>query len=743
MSTAAIWAEGIGKRYRIGAREQSYRTIRETVSGWAQAPARAWRSWRRGGARAPESIWALRDLSLEIAPGEVAGLIGGNGSGKSTLLKILSRITEPTCGLAEVRGRVGALLEVGAGFHPELNGRENIYLNAAILGLSRAETARRFGAIVEFSGVERFLDVPVKRYSSGMYTRLAFSVAAHLEPDILLVDEVLAVGDAAFQKKCLDKLKSLTRDSGRTVVFVSHDMHAVRTLCKTAIHLEHGRVVDRGPAPQVIARYQEKLSARRDARTWEEGAPGDGEVTLRAIEVRPRLGQGPCRGDDEIVIALSFEAKIVRRGLCIGFDLATDEGITVFRSYQTDLAEQRAPTVKPGWNRFECAIPPGLLNAGVYYVCPRLSVHNSYWIVNGEAAVQFEVQRAGRRGTGTVGRAGAAPGVEGGFLSELAMPVKAVLKQYTPVPMYEGLAAIKQKVHAGITRRALGYLRGRGYNIARASDYYSPLPSVAELARRRERWCKPSPLSGLRYDLEAMKARLAELVERYREEWLALPSYSEIAALGFGPGYTEIDAMLLYMTLRDLKPARYIEVGSGVSTYYCSLAAKANRAEGRPLEIECIEPYPHAALYRIPDIRVYPKVVQEVDGEIFAALEAGDVLFIDSSHILRLDGDVALLILEVLPMLKAGVNVHIHDIPFPYNIPYPPDLWVFGREWPMFWNEAMVVQAFLCFNPKFEITLSPPLIRHWDEDLLKRSIPGYKGVAEEPNTFSSLWLRVH
>jgi lipopolysaccharide transport system ATP-binding protein len=392
MSSAAITIDGIGKQFVLGAQSGQYRTIRETLYSLAHAPLRMWRERRAGAARGPELFWALKDVSLEIGRGDVVGLIGSNGSGKSTLLKILSRITEPTLGSAEVRGRIGSLLEVGAGFHPELTGRENVFLNAAILGLPANETRRRFDEIVDFAGVERFLDVPVKRYSSGMYMRLAFSVAAHLEPDVLLVDEVLAVGDAEFQKKCLARLTALTRDSDRTVVFVSHDMQAVQSLCKTAIHLEHGHVVDYGEVDGVIARYLAKASAHENTRVWEDNPPGDQEVRLRSIDVRPACGYGSCTMADDIAVTVEFDASVVRRALCVGFDIVTPEGITVFRSYQTDLAEDQSPPLAPGRNVLQCTIPAGLLNAGIYYISPRLSIHNSYWIVNTDAVVRFEVK---------------------------------------------------------------------------------------------------------------------------------------------------------------------------------------------------------------------------------------------------------------------------------------------------------------------------------------------------------------
>jgi lipopolysaccharide transport system ATP-binding protein len=255
----AITASNVSKLYALGPRRDgAYRTIRESIMDAAAAP---WRRLRRlaqpreeAGPRAPETIWALDDVSFEVQPGEVIGIVGRNGAGKSTLLKIFSRITEPSRGRVEMRGRVGSLLEVGTGFHPELTGRENILLNGAILGMSRREIARKFDEIVAFAEVDRFLDTPVKRYSSGMHVRLAFAVAAHLEPEILIVDEVLAVGDAAFQKKCLGKMGEVSL-TGRTVLFVSHHMAAVKSLCHRAILLESGRVTCDSDVDEVVNRY--------------------------------------------------------------------------------------------------------------------------------------------------------------------------------------------------------------------------------------------------------------------------------------------------------------------------------------------------------------------------------------------------------------------------------------------------------------------------------------------------------
>ena len=280
MRDVAIRIERLGKRYRIGER-RPVRDLRQTLGGVA---ARSFRTAlrRRNGVDAPprsDDLWALREVSLEVAEGEVIGIIGRNGAGKSTLLKILSRITEPTEGSAVMRGRVASLLEIGTGFHPQLTGRENVFLNGAILGLRRAEIERRFDEIVDFSGVERFLDTPVKRYSSGMYVRLAFAVAAHIKPDILIVDEVLAVGDAEFQKKCLGKLSSVS-GSGRTVLFVSHGMQTIRALCRRTVLLEAGRVRADGRTEDVIDLYTARTGS------GDFSAFGSDRIGLQAVQVR-------------------------------------------------------------------------------------------------------------------------------------------------------------------------------------------------------------------------------------------------------------------------------------------------------------------------------------------------------------------------------------------------------------------------------------------------------------------------
>ena len=273
MSRIAVRVEGLGKRYHIGHAQERKDTLREALASAVRAP-RAWlRRRHHERAAQDETLWALRGLSFEVQQGEVVGIIGNNGSGKSTLLKVLSRITEPTEGRAVIEGRVGSLLEVGTGFHPELTGRENIYLNGAILGMHRHEIARRFDEIVAFAEIERFLDMPVKRYSSGMYVRLAFVVAAHLEPEILLIDEVLAVGDAAFQKKCLGKMGSAARE-GRTVLFVSHDMDAILNLCPKALFLSGGRCAYLGDSGEAIHRYLRSVRPLESGVVDLRSAPG-------------------------------------------------------------------------------------------------------------------------------------------------------------------------------------------------------------------------------------------------------------------------------------------------------------------------------------------------------------------------------------------------------------------------------------------------------------------------------------
>jgi homopolymeric O-antigen transport system ATP-binding protein len=304
----AIHIDRLSKRYRIGELQSAYGTLRDTMAS------RARRLVRRDHAQHYEEIWALRDVSLEIPEGQVLGVIGRNGAGKSTLLKILTRITTPTSGTAEIRGRVGSLLEVGTGFHPELTGRENIFLNGSVLGMKRRAIQSKFDEIVEFSGVEQFIDTPVKRYSSGMSVRLAFSVAAHLEPEVLLVDEVLAVGDAEFQRRCLGRMEDLSQ-SGRTVVFVSHQMQAVAQLCDRAIYMEKGQVVLDGRSGDVVAEYLQLVGGSSSERVWtDDDAPGDDLVRLLAVRVVDEDGALVSGVDVRRPVGIEISFRVLREG---------------------------------------------------------------------------------------------------------------------------------------------------------------------------------------------------------------------------------------------------------------------------------------------------------------------------------------------------------------------------------------------------------------------------------------------
>ncbi len=286
MTNEIIKVEQLGKRYRIGLREAQPQTLRETLGALATSPFAYLRQMGRPPTAA-ETLWAIRNVSFTVRPGEALGIVGRNGSGKSTLLKILSRITEPTEGRAVIRGRVGSLLEVGTGFHPELTGRENVFLNGTILGMGRREIERKFDEIVAFSEVERFIDTPVKRYSSGMYVRLAFSVASHLEPEILIVDEVLAVGDAAFRKKCQDKMASVVT-AGRTVLFVSHNLNGMQTLCPRAIWLHNGEMIQEGPSEDIVLAYHNFL--RKEAPDAAIANSWDGDIAIRKVVLRDAAG---------------------------------------------------------------------------------------------------------------------------------------------------------------------------------------------------------------------------------------------------------------------------------------------------------------------------------------------------------------------------------------------------------------------------------------------------------------------
>jgi len=396
----AIRVENLSKRYQIGAREEAYKTFREVLTGVVAAPFRRF-ARLAGRATEDEHVWALKDVSFDVQPGEVIGIIGRNGAGKSTLLKILSKITEPTSGRAEICGRVASLLEVGTGFHPELTGRENIYLNGAILGMSRAEIRRKFDEIVEFSEIGRYLDTPVKRYSSGMYVRLAFAVAAHLEPEILIVDEVLAVGDAGFQRKCLSKMSGVAR-SGRTVLFVSHNMNAVESLCSRAIYLEDGRIRRTGDTEGVIAEYLTHVfenSGETNLATHSGRVSGAHPIFRRLVlcdETGESRSSFPMGGDIHVRIHLDLPSSVDSPLIGVGFNSHTGRHIAVAGSYrvETSLPPLEGPCVLRGY------IPSVMLTPGDYSLVVDLRRDNRVLLDRVEDAARLIIQPRDLWGTG-------------------------------------------------------------------------------------------------------------------------------------------------------------------------------------------------------------------------------------------------------------------------------------------------------------------------------------------------------
>jgi lipopolysaccharide transport system ATP-binding protein len=394
----------LGKRYRIGARQYGYRTFREKLNDAALAPFRAVRSvfGRNGhptsgfpGTKSANNIWALKDVSFEVKSGEVLGLIGRNGAGKSTLLKVLSRITEPTTGAVDIYGRVGSLLEVGTGFHPELTGRENVFLNGAILGMRKSEIVRKFDEIVTFAEIEKFIDTPVKHYSSGMYVRLAFAVAAHLEPEILLVDEVLAVGDAAFQKKCLGKMGDVAK-AGRTVLFVSHNMAAVKSLCQRAIWLDEGQILESGETATVVDNYLQRGAFSMLERAWPDPAmaPGNEKVKIRSARVRSLSGDAHEKLTVHSPFAIDFEFWNFQPDAVLNFTmhLYNVEGAYVFAT-----ASKAQPRAR-GLVAETVTIPANLLNDGVYTVSVQVVQDTSRTIYLHSEVLAFEVLDAVREG---------------------------------------------------------------------------------------------------------------------------------------------------------------------------------------------------------------------------------------------------------------------------------------------------------------------------------------------------------
>ena len=363
MPAVTIQVDGLSKQYRIGQLQSGYGTLRDSLSHAAR------RLTGKEHKPPEEEIWAVKDVTFSVEQGEVLGIIGRNGAGKSTLLKLLTRITTPTAGQAVIRGRVGSLLEVGTGFHPELTGRENVYLNGAILGMGRREITRKLPEIVDFAGVATFMDTPVKRYSSGMYVRLAFSVAAHLEPEILLVDEVLSVGDAEFQKRCLGRMEDFSH-SGRTVVFVSHQMQTLARLCDRAILLDGGEIVRDGPSDDVVAYYLQSVSGTPSRRVWPdlETAPGSDRARLREVRVVDVDGELTDSVDVRQPVGIEITFTVLRDNIALfpKIKVLDREGDTAFNALDTTDFWDEPPAA--GDYRSTAWIPGNYLNEGLYTV---------------------------------------------------------------------------------------------------------------------------------------------------------------------------------------------------------------------------------------------------------------------------------------------------------------------------------------------------------------------------------------
>ena len=397
----SIIVKGIGKRYKIGASQERQDTLRDLIVSQVQNLGNV---FRKGARSKKDEIWALRDISFDVKQGQALGIIGRNGAGKSTLLKILSRVTDPTEGYGELRGRVGSLLEVGTGFHPELTGRENIFLNGAILGMQKREIEARFDEIVEFSEVQKFIDTPVKRYSSGMYLRLAFAVAAHLEPEILVVDEVLAVGDADFQRKCLGKMSDVA-ESGRTVLFVSHNMSAIQRLTQESIVLEKGNVLLRAPSGEAVDFYLNRGLSKVGERYWEEDEIPANSAPFKPLAIRiiDKAGvvSDSVRSVDPITIEIEYELLEDITGLRVGYYLLTTRGEPVFTSFDIDSEELfKEFTSRPkGVFTSRCVIPPQTLNEGRFVLGINASSYMVRRYFQDDQALSFSVDASGAPGT--------------------------------------------------------------------------------------------------------------------------------------------------------------------------------------------------------------------------------------------------------------------------------------------------------------------------------------------------------
>lgn len=406
--TTAISVKNIGKQYKIGAAESKFRynMLRDVIVDTFSAPVRLVKAMVGKSDRRQNQnyVWALKDVSFDLEEGRVLGIVGRNGAGKSTLLKILSRVTEPTVGTVSVRGRVGSLLEVGTGFHPELTGRENIYMNGAILGMRRTEIDSKFDEIVDFSEVTQYIDTPVKRYSSGMYLRLAFAVAAHLEPEILVVDEVLAVGDAEFQKKCLGKMGDVAQQ-GRTVLFVSHNMSAILRLTQEAIVLNKGQMLMRAPTQEAVDFYLSSGQAQAGERVWDPENVPAASAPFRPISLKIKSRSGKVvdtvRSTEPVTVEFEYQLDAPVTGLRVGMYLSTMRGEYVLTSFDTDAPElfEKFDSRKSGRFISRTEIPADIFNEGRYTIGVNASSFGVRRYFMDESAIAFNVDISGAPGT--------------------------------------------------------------------------------------------------------------------------------------------------------------------------------------------------------------------------------------------------------------------------------------------------------------------------------------------------------
>ena len=404
----AISVKNIGKQYKIGAAETKFRynMLRDVIVDTVAAPVRLAKAMiGKSDRRLNQNyVWALKDVSFDLEEGKVLGIVGRNGAGKSTLLKILSRVTDPTTGSVTVRGRVGSLLEVGTGFHPELTGRENIYMNGAILGMKRSEIESKFDEIVDFSEVSQFIDTPVKRYSSGMYLRLAFAVAAHLEPEILVVDEVLAVGDAEFQKKCLGKMGDVAQQ-GRTVLFVSHNMSAILRLTQEAVVLNKGQLIMRGPTQEAVDYYLSSGQSQAGERTWDaDEVPATSAPFMPiSLKVKERSGKivDTIRSTETVTVEFEYKLSSPVTGLRVGLYISTMRGEYVFTSFDTDTPElyEKFDSRNAGHYISRAELPADIFNEGRYMVGVNASSFGVRRYFMDENALAFNVDISGAPGT--------------------------------------------------------------------------------------------------------------------------------------------------------------------------------------------------------------------------------------------------------------------------------------------------------------------------------------------------------